>query len=69
MAALSFKLSADTLYKTHPRLCNSLWKTDTDTGCLPSTHTLPPGARHAPGHNVKFHMAELPGRAIIGPHA
>ncbi len=56
MTALSFKLIQLTLENP-------------DTGCLPSAHTLPPGARHAPGHNVKFHMAELPGQAVIAPHA
>ena len=58
MAALSFKSIQDCVALKTP-----------DAGCLPSTHTLPPGAQRALGHNVKFHMAELPGQAIIGPHA
>lgn len=39
-----------------------------DTDCLHSSRTLPSGAQRAPQHNVKFHMAELPGwTTLTGP--
>ena len=56
-------------------ICVSWWNTSLSYHC-PHTPRLypihshsPTGARNAFGHNVKFHMVELPGSAIIGPHA